>query len=112
MAYPTNAKIQQEVEQEADEYLEEVASGLRGKGVRVDTKVLLGTPASAIADYSHEVDCDIIAMADARAVRHLALGSGQRDGDAGADVGEPGAGGAAGGVGGCRLSRAGGLRLD
>ena len=63
MAYPTNAKIQQEVEQEADEYLEEVASGLRGKGVRVDTKVLLGTPASAIADYSHEVDCDIIAMA-------------------------------------------------
>ena len=63
MSYPTNAKIQQEVEQEADEYLEEVASGLREKGVRVDTKVILGTPASAIADYSHEIDCDVIAMA-------------------------------------------------
>ena len=63
MAYATDAKIQLEVEQESSEYLGEIASALRDKGVKVDTKVILGTPASAIADYSHEIDCDVIAMA-------------------------------------------------
>ena len=63
MAYTTNAKIQLEVEQESSEYMEEVAAALRDKGVKVDTKVILGTPSSAIADYSHEIDCDVIAMA-------------------------------------------------
>ena len=63
MAYATNAKIQLEVEQESSEYLGKVAAALRDRGVKVDTKVILGTPASAIADYSHEIDCDVIAMA-------------------------------------------------
>ena len=63
MAYATDAKIQLEVEQESSEYLGEVAAGLRENGVQVDTRVILGTPASAIADYSHEIDCDVIAMA-------------------------------------------------
>ena len=63
MAYATDAKIQLDVEQESSEYLGEVAAGLREKGVQVDTRVILGTPASAIADYSHEIDCDVIAMA-------------------------------------------------
>ena len=63
MSYPTNAKIQLEVEQESAEYLDEIASALRDKGVKVDTKVILGTPASSIADFSHEIDCDVIAMA-------------------------------------------------
>ncbi len=63
MAYATDAKIQLEVEQESSEYLGEIASALRDKGVKVITKVILGTPASAIADYSQEIDCDVIAMA-------------------------------------------------
>jgi nucleotide-binding universal stress UspA family protein len=63
MAYATDAKIQLEVEQESAEYLGEVAAALRDKGVQVDTKVILGTPASAIADMAHEHDYDIIAMA-------------------------------------------------
>ena len=63
MAYATDAKIQLEVEQESSEYLGEIASALRDKGVKVDTRVILGTPASAIADMAHEHDYDIIAMA-------------------------------------------------
>ena len=63
MAYATDANIQLDVEQESSEYLGEIAAGLREKGVQVDTRVILGTPASAIADYSHEIDCDVIAMA-------------------------------------------------
>ena len=63
MAYPADARIQAEVEEEATEYLGEVASTLKDKGVQVDTSVVLGTPASAIADMAHEHDYDIIAMA-------------------------------------------------
>ena len=63
MTYPTDARIQAEVEKESTEYLGEVASTLSGKGVEVDTSVVLGTPASAIADLAHEHDYDIIAMA-------------------------------------------------
>ena len=51
------------MEKEATEYLGEVASTLSDKGVDVDTRVVLGTPASAIADVAHEHDYDIIAMA-------------------------------------------------
>ncbi len=63
MYYPADARIQAEVEKEATEYLGEVASTLSDKGVDVDTRVVLGTPASAIADVAHEHDYDIIAMA-------------------------------------------------
>ena len=63
IAYATDAKIQAEVEQESGEYLGEVASTLSDKGVDVDTRVILGTPASAIADVAHEHDYDVIAMA-------------------------------------------------
>ena len=63
MAYPADARIQAEVEGEATEYLGDVASKLSDKGVEVDTSVVLGTPASAIADMAHEHDYDIIAMA-------------------------------------------------
>ncbi len=49
--------------QQAREYLEGVAAGLRDQGLNVETVVLEGSPARAIVDYASKNEVDLIAIA-------------------------------------------------
>ena len=63
LSFASDAKIQSERETEAAEYLSKVAAGLSGKGIDADARVIIGTPATAIADLARESGYDVIAMA-------------------------------------------------
>ena len=54
--------MNEELRQEAREYLDEVAGDLRSRGIRVSTKLLDGPPAGAIIDYARQAPIDLIAL--------------------------------------------------
>jgi nucleotide-binding universal stress UspA family protein len=49
-------------EKPAQKYLDRIAKGLQAKGIKVDTEVLIGDPASEIISYASDPGCDIIVM--------------------------------------------------
>jgi nucleotide-binding universal stress UspA family protein len=49
--------------EEAERYLDTVASGLRDQGMRVETHALLGSPISAIVHLADVACADVVAMA-------------------------------------------------
>lgn len=62
---------------DAEEYLAPLAVELRNKGVRVETMVRPGTPASEIVDAAREANVDLIAMTThgRSGLRRLVFGS-------------------------------------
>lgn len=46
----------------AGAYLEQVAGGLRVRGLKVTTKVLTGHPAQAVVEFAHQTPHDIVAL--------------------------------------------------
>ena len=50
-------------ERQAQKYLDRITKGLKGKGINVQTEVLMGNPAEEIAIYAEYKECDIIVMA-------------------------------------------------
>jgi len=51
-----------QLKKEAQEYLEQVAGGLKSKGINVKIMVALGQPAEEIIKASHEINANLIAM--------------------------------------------------
>ena len=49
--------------QQAQKYLNRIAKGLEGKGVKIQTEVLMGAPAQEITIYAEHTGCDLIVMA-------------------------------------------------
>jgi nucleotide-binding universal stress UspA family protein len=49
-------------EKQAQRYLGRIAKGMKAKGIKVDTEVLLGDPAEEIVSYAAHPGCDIIIM--------------------------------------------------
>jgi manganese transport protein len=47
---------------EDQRYLDEIADGLRAKGLTVDVKLALGDPPKEILKLASELGCDLIAM--------------------------------------------------
>jgi nucleotide-binding universal stress UspA family protein len=52
-----------ELTQEAQAYLEEVAEGLKSKGIKVNTMITTGSAAEAIVKAAHDIQAHLIAMA-------------------------------------------------
>ncbi len=50
-------------EKQAQRYLDRIAKTLAGKGIKVNTDVLLWKPAEAIVGYAKQYGCDLIVMA-------------------------------------------------
>jgi nucleotide-binding universal stress UspA family protein len=46
----------------AQEYLDRLAQRLRGQGLQVDTRILIGPPAMTILDYVYDHNVDLVAM--------------------------------------------------
>jgi nucleotide-binding universal stress UspA family protein len=46
----------------AREYLDRLAQRLRGQGLQVDTRILIGSPAMSILDYVYDHNVDLVAM--------------------------------------------------
>ncbi len=64
-AYPSNeqlARFRDDRNGEAAKYLEGVSRDLKGRGLRVRTTVLLGSPAQTLLDLTHRTPNDLIAM--------------------------------------------------
>jgi nucleotide-binding universal stress UspA family protein len=49
-------------ERPAQKYLGRIADGMKTKGIKVDTEVLIGDPAGEIVSYAADPGCDIIVM--------------------------------------------------
>lgn len=49
-------------ETQAQKYLNRVAKGLKDKGIKVETLVLIGNPAEEIVLYADAMHCDLIVM--------------------------------------------------
>jgi nucleotide-binding universal stress UspA family protein len=49
-------------ERPAQKYLSRIADGMKAKGIKVDTEVLIGDPAGEIVTYAVDPGCDIIVM--------------------------------------------------
>ncbi len=56
------AKLNEAYQEEAVNYLEQVAAGLKKKGLLVNTIVLTGKPAEEILDYTESSGVDLIIM--------------------------------------------------
>jgi nucleotide-binding universal stress UspA family protein len=49
-------------QRQAQRYLDRIAEKLEAKGIKVDTRVLLGDPAEEIVGYAQDPGCDVIVM--------------------------------------------------
>ena len=54
--------LEAELKKEAEEYLDQVAGRLKAKGLEVETKVLEGYPAAAIAELAKETANGMVVM--------------------------------------------------
>jgi nucleotide-binding universal stress UspA family protein len=54
--------INEELRQEAMEYLDQVAEDMRWRGLSVSTRLLHGPPATAIIEYAREAPNDLVAL--------------------------------------------------
>ena len=63
ISFASDAKMHAQMKAEAAAYLGGVESGLSGRGIEVESRVVTGTPATAIADLARESGYDIIALA-------------------------------------------------